>query len=109
VTTIDLNGLEDQTFEQRLFSRKKTAAYSEIDGEAVILELGTGVYYSLDSVGTHIWELMEEQISFADMILKILDEFDVSQEQCRKDVMQFLRQMLAYDLLEVETSENEVH
>jgi hypothetical protein len=31
-----------------------------VDGEAVLLNLKTGVYYSLNHVGTRIWQLIEQ-------------------------------------------------
>ena len=35
--------------------------FRELDGEAVILNLDTGIYFGLDAVGTRIWRLIEER------------------------------------------------
>lgn len=39
---------------------KNRITYRIIDGEAVILNLDSGYYYSLNSVGTSIWEMINE-------------------------------------------------
>ena len=31
----------------------------EIEGEAVLLHLGTGIYFGLNAVGTRIWQLLD--------------------------------------------------
>ena len=35
----------------------------DLDGEAIILHLGTGIYYGLNSVGTRVWALIQAPIS----------------------------------------------
>ena len=41
----------------------------DLQGEQVILDLNTGVYFGLDSVGTRIWQLIQEHQS----LQKVLD------------------------------------
>ena len=43
-----------------------------IDGEAVILDMKTGVYYSLDTVGTEIWNLLDNGATETELIDKIV-------------------------------------
>ena len=38
--------------------RNPTAISSDLDGEAVILDMESGKYHSLDTTGTRVWELL---------------------------------------------------
>lgn len=74
----------------------------ELRGEAVILNLKTGVYYGLDSVGARIWELIKEPISIGDVCERLLDEYKVSQEQCELEVCDLFEQLTELGLVELE-------
>ncbi|TMC55069.1 MAG: PqqD family protein [Chloroflexi bacterium] len=74
---------------------------SELAGEAVILSLRTGMYYGLDPVGARIWALLASPTSIADIRDTIVGEYDVDVDRCERDVLTFVRQLLAQDLIEV--------
>lgn len=63
---------------------------TELDGETVILDTQTGGYSSLDSIGTIIWNVLEQPVLVKNIIDKILSEYEVEQEDCRQDVLDFL-------------------
>ena len=42
-------------------------ASCELGGEAVLLDLTTGVYYGLDPVGTRVWRLLQQPRSLAEL------------------------------------------
>lgn len=69
--------------------------------EAAILGLKNSVYYGLNGVGARIWELLREPKSLEDVQTAIVSEYDVSAEQVEKDLVQFLRGMLAEGLIEI--------
>jgi len=58
----------------------------ELEGEAVILNLQSGHYYSLDPVGTSIWRALTSAASVGEAIAVLLDEFDVDRETLERDV-----------------------
>jgi hypothetical protein len=37
--------------------------HETIDGEAILIHLGTGTYYSLDGVGAEVWESLADGVS----------------------------------------------
>lgn len=49
-----------------------------MDGEAVIIDLATGVYYSMDGVGGLIWSLIEATQSMDDMVGAVTAASDVA-------------------------------
>jgi len=73
----------------------------EVGGNAVILSLANGSYYSLNQVGTSVWELVKQGRSVAEVVDAIHAEFDVDRDQCRQDVVAVLGQLVEARLLEV--------
>lgn len=74
-------------------------AACELGGEAVLLDLNTGVYYGLDPVGTRVWRLLQQPRSLAELRDLVVDEFDVSPERCEADLAAFLESLNAHGLL----------
>lgn len=72
-----------------------------IDGEAILINLVTGVYYSLDGVGGLIWTLIETQHSFDEIATAITGRYDVSLEQARTDVQRVASELLREKLVVV--------
>jgi hypothetical protein len=63
-----------------------------LDGEAVILDLGAGIYFGLDDVSTAIWTLVSRPggASIATIRTMMLAEFDVGEEVFDRDLDAFL-------------------
>jgi len=65
--------------------------FQELQGEAVLLNLNSGVYFGLDSVGTRMWRLIVEKEQLAEVARSIVAEFDVSEEQCTADLLALVK------------------
>ena len=55
--------------------------FRELDGEAVVLNLESGMYFGLDEVGTRIWRLVEEHRSLRPALEALEVEFDAASDQ----------------------------
>ncbi len=84
-------------------TRKLTVAESvvcaEVEGEAVLLNVASGVYYGLDSTGTFIWQQLTEGCTEAELRARLLAEYDVEAEELRRDVSDFLGALASKGLL----------
>jgi len=58
--------------------------------ETVVLGMGDGVYYGLDAVGARVWELLATPRQVSELVRAIVGEFDVTPEQCERDVLALL-------------------
>ncbi|HZI26965.1 MAG TPA: PqqD family peptide modification chaperone [Gemmatimonadaceae bacterium] len=74
---------------------------SDLGGEAVILQLESGVYHGLNAVGAAIWALLREPRTVEEIQESILAEFAVDAERCQRDVLALLRELEAAGLIEV--------
>jgi hypothetical protein len=70
--------------------------------ELVILGMKTGVYYGLNPMGTRVWKLLQNPISFGELIRTLLEEHDVEADRCQREVSDFVEQLLKEELIVVE-------
>lgn len=69
------------------------AITQEVDGETVILDLNSEQYFSLDEVGTRVWQLLAEHGQVEKVIELMLQEFEVTPEQLRADLGALLKSL----------------
>jgi|SRR5687767_11191324 hypothetical protein len=58
--------------------------------ETVILGMEDGVYYGLDAVGARVWALLATPHRVSELVRTVVAEFDVTSEQCERDVLALL-------------------
>ena len=73
--------------------RSEATAFRIIDNEAVILDLESGVYYSLNEVGATIWSLCDGNRSIKGITTAICEEFEVEKEMAEKDILELLNDL----------------
>ena len=65
----------------------------EVGGETVILDLKTESYFGLDETGTRIWQLLQEQKDIQSITETMLNEYDVEEDQLKKDIQNLLSKL----------------
>lgn len=70
-----------------------------IDGEAIIINLTTGVYYSLDPTGSEIWSLLEDRHDLDTVVGFLQARYEVPESTCRGDVEALVSQLLEEKLI----------
>ena len=84
--------------------REEEVASKVIDGEAIIINLANGVYYSMDKVGALVWERLQAGYTLDDVIRVVTGAYDVGREQAESNVVKLVEELLQENL--VVTSEN---
>lgn len=74
---------------------------STIESDLVMMSLEKGAYYSLDTIGSHIWENIAEPITVDTLCQKLTDQFEVDAGQCQTDVLDFLNDLLKENMVHV--------
>jgi len=74
--------------------------FRELDGEAVVLNLDTGIYFGLDAVGTDIWRAIVAAATLDDALGQVQAEYDVEPGTLRTDFLRLVDQLLAKGLLQ---------
>jgi predicted deacylase len=57
-----------------------------IDGEAVLINLSNGKYYSMVGVGSVVWELLANGASATDVTAEVVRRYDVTTDRARHDI-----------------------
>jgi hypothetical protein len=71
----------------------------QVGEETVILDLVSGSYFGLDTMGTRIWQLIGEGRSLGEVCELLLAEYDAPREQVEKDVLRLLDELSAAGLV----------
>ena len=75
------------------------ALFQDLQGEGVLLNLKTGVYFGLDPVGTRVWQLLEQPTVLSEVHKALLAEYDVSEDRCAEDLLALVAQLDAHGLV----------
>jgi len=73
----------------------------ELDGEAVLLNLASGMYFGLDSVGTRLWQLIERHRRLSAIVAAMCDEFDAPAATIEQDVLRLVTELVEKGLVVV--------
>jgi hypothetical protein len=75
---------------------------TNMDGETVLLDLSTGRYYTLNRVGSVIWEQCTGTHTISDIQAVLCDRFDVAPERALDDLVTLVTQLTQEGLLQQE-------
>ncbi|MFW5925703.1 MAG: PqqD family protein [Myxococcota bacterium] len=87
---------------QSRFRPSAAVASRIIDGTAVLVSLDERRMHELNPVGSHIWQELTQGSTVRELVAKVRQEFDVGDEQARRDVEAFLRRLWDLGLLDRE-------
>lgn len=79
--------------------------FRELEGEAVMLDLGSERYYGLDEVGARIWQLLDEHHDVETVVDQVLAEYEVEEEQLRSDLADLIDNLVDAGLVTIEDDE----
>ena len=77
----------------------KDAIPKQIGEETVILHLGSGTYFGLDSVGTRIWQLLAENMSLEELCSVMSGEYEVERDRLESEVIRLVSELQTHDLV----------
>jgi Coenzyme PQQ synthesis protein D (PqqD) len=79
---------------------------------AVLLDIQQGICFSLNSVGSRIWQMLKTRHSVDQIVERLRAEFDIPKEQLERDVHEFVQALRVKKLLklpEVRKNHGTVH
>ena len=75
------------------YIRNSKTISGRLHDELVMMDLEQGKYFSLNPVATRIWDLLEKPMDSSEICSLLMDEYDVSAEQCVIEVEELLVEM----------------
>jgi hypothetical protein len=82
-----------------MFTIPDEVVFEVLGGEAVVLNLETGIYFTLNPVGTRIWQLIEEHGDLARVRETMISEYEVGQEQLDRDLETLMGELVEKGLV----------
>lgn len=72
-----------------------------LDGQAAILNLKSGVYYGLDEVGATVWDLIASPRRVGEICDALMQSYEVDAAQCNRDLAVLLSELEDHGLIRV--------
>ncbi len=82
--------------------------YEVIDGEAIVIHLTKGYYYSLDKVGTTIWNLIARETSWTPLLGNLSEHFDCEPLVVEKTITEFVQELYEEELILFQESDSAI-
>jgi len=73
--------------------------FRELDGEGVILNLASGIYFGLDETGTRMWRLIDQHGHLRAVLAALCDEYDAPSETLERDLIVLVSELTERGLL----------
>jgi hypothetical protein len=91
-------------FDHARFVRNQEVVSRRIEGELIIVPIRCGVgdlnsLYTLNPVGSVLWDFMSEGHTVAEMVERVCEEFDVTSSQAKQDIEEFLDSLVEEKLV----------
>jgi len=81
---------------------RKDVVFRDLEGELVLLNLATGVYFGLDPIGTRIWALIDDGRTADEIVGVITAEYEVDADACRADLTRLLAALRDNQLVDLD-------
>ena len=75
------------------------AACAPVEDGAVVLNMRTKRYYSLNETGAMIWRLLEDEVAVEDVVARVVERYDVDEVEARRAVAVLLDELAVEALI----------
>src|SRR5271170_7233791 len=84
---------------QVISANEQQVAAKVMDGEAILINLATGAYYSMGATGGFIWSLIERRLAIQDIVRAVTAHYDVAEARAQADVLRLSEELIAEGLV----------
>jgi hypothetical protein len=81
--------------------RNESVLSAEVDESLVLMSVDRGCYYSLDTVGSDIWQRLDGRVTVSDLCEALAEEYDAPLDVIRHDVLALLERLATDGLIDV--------
>ena len=82
------------------FTIPEDVLFRQVGDEAILLNLETEFYYSLDEVGARMWSVLASTGSLDAVESAVVEEYDAPAERVRQDLDKLVSDLVQHGLLE---------
>jgi Coenzyme PQQ synthesis protein D (PqqD) len=70
-----------------------------VQEELVMFDVEAGKYYGFNAIATTVWQHLEAPVTVETICRELSDEYDISLERCREEILAFLSKLEAKGLI----------
>jgi len=86
--------------DDKVFRAKKEVTWRETEGKLIVLNLQSGLYYTLDEMATVFFNLLIQEKKILEIIQAICVEYKATPDQVRSDLEEFITTLTQENILE---------
>ena len=83
------------------FKKSENLISTLLDDEIILLNMETDHYLRLNKTGSAIWNKIDEQKTFIDIIDEISKEFEINRILAEENIKDFFKMLSEYQLIEI--------
>ena len=80
--------------------RHGNVTWRSLEKDAVLLNLDSGTYYTLNEVGIFLWEHLNGDTPVRNLVEQVVEHYEVDPETARQDILELLEDLLREKLVE---------
>jgi hypothetical protein len=85
-----------------IISRSTKPLVTEIEGEVVMMDVDSGQYFNLDSIGSDIWRRIVEPVAALELCKAMERDYDADMATIQRDVLILLEKMAERGLIQAQ-------
>lgn len=70
-----------------------------VDDDTILLDTNTQEYFSLNELGTTIWDIMSKANNLKEVKKEILEKYEVDEKQVESDILKFVEVLYSKKLI----------
>lgn len=74
-------------------------SFTDVDDEAVLLDLNSGAYYGLNHIGAQLLKELKAHNSIENAITLIAEQYQITDNSVKKDIDELIQQLLEQKLI----------
>jgi len=78
-----------------------TLFLQKVDDETILLDSNTNEYFSINEIGTFIWETLEEKKDLKSVKEEIISNYEVDEKQVENDILNFIQEVANKGLITI--------
>ena len=87
--------------DSNLIRRKPDLITADADGESIVLNSNTGMFFQLNVSAARIWDLLETGQRLPGLVTAMTARFEIDPAQCRAEIVTMLEDLRERGLVEI--------
>ena len=82
-----------------ILQRAESVTFEVVADEAILIDINTGTYFSLNEVGTEFWQMLDGEQTIEQHAQTIANKYEVENDIVVADLLELANEMARDDLL----------